>query len=245
MVSKLTLQDIINKYYLGENESVKWVVKDKELTIDFMSQNKDVLGKITASNVKMEDNTLPIFHTKKLLNLLNITHGDLLLEIEKTNKTPTKLHISDANFNLTYALADMLLIDKVPTVNEPEEWDVDINLDKDHINNLIKAKSALAEIDNMLVTTEEDLNDNIVCKFTFGDEQGHNNKITYHLEGQIDIEDLKLPFNSDIFTNVLKTNKNPDVGELKINSRGLMKLKFVHGDIVSEYFLVRKEDTNF
>ena len=43
MINKLTLQSIINKYYLGENESVKWNIKDKILTINFMSPNKEVI----------------------------------------------------------------------------------------------------------------------------------------------------------------------------------------------------------
>jgi hypothetical protein len=37
MINKLTLTSIITKYYLGENESVKWSIKDKTLSIDFVS----------------------------------------------------------------------------------------------------------------------------------------------------------------------------------------------------------------
>jgi hypothetical protein len=44
MINKLVLQSIINKYYLGENESVKWKIKDKTLSIDFISPNKEVIG---------------------------------------------------------------------------------------------------------------------------------------------------------------------------------------------------------
>ena len=54
----------INKYYLGEVESVKWIVKDKTLTVDFMSITKEVIGKITHSSFSMEDCELSIFDTK-------------------------------------------------------------------------------------------------------------------------------------------------------------------------------------
>jgi len=135
MVNKLVLQAAINKYYLGENESVKWKIKDKTLTIDFMSLNKEVIGKITCPNIDIEDSELAIFDTKKFLSLLNITQGELLLNLEKHKSIPTKLHFQDTKFNLTYALADPLLIPKVGSVTEPE-WHVSLNLDSEDISDL-------------------------------------------------------------------------------------------------------------
>ena len=157
MINKITLQSIINKYYLGENESVKWDINDKTLTIKFMSSNKEVIGKLIHNNFDLEDSELAVYETKRLINLLNITTGDVLLELEKTHKVYTKLLISDQDFNLSYALADLLLIEKVGTVNEPK-WDVDLNLEKEYVSNLVKAKSALSEVDNMVITTELDTN---------------------------------------------------------------------------------------
>ena len=101
MVNKLVLQSVINKYYLGENESVKWKIKDKTLTIDFMSVNKEVIGKIIHQNFDVEDSELAIFDTKKFLNLLSITQGDLMFNLEKGKNVYTKLHFADASFNST------------------------------------------------------------------------------------------------------------------------------------------------
>ena len=70
MINKSVLQSVINKYHLGENESVKWNVKDNNVDIDFISPSKDVIGKVTATNFKLEDSKLAIFDTKKLLNLI-------------------------------------------------------------------------------------------------------------------------------------------------------------------------------
>jgi len=83
MINKLLIQSIISKYYLGENESVNWVIKDNTLRIDFMTINREVMGSITCRNFKLADSTLSIFDTKKLSNLLSITSGDLLLETEQ------------------------------------------------------------------------------------------------------------------------------------------------------------------
>ena len=133
MINKLTIQSIINKYYLGVNEAVKWVVEDDKLGINFMTPTKDVIGSISCKNFQLENSELAIYDTKKLLSLINICNGDLLLELEKNNAIYTKLKISDLNFNLNYALSDPLLIGKVGAVTIPE-WVVELDLTSEDID---------------------------------------------------------------------------------------------------------------
>lgn len=244
MINKLTLQSIINKYYLGLNESVKWTINNNTLEINFMTPTKDVIGSVICQDFEVEDSSLAIYDTKKLQSLVSICNGDLLLELEKTNKVFTKLKISDMNFNLNYALSDPLLIDKVGTVNVPD-WVVELTLTPEDIENIIKAKSALAGIDNMLVTTTQDLDGNDVVEFVFGDESGHNNKITYQIQGNIKEQDMKLPFNSDMLKTILQANKDMEGGSLYLSTMGLMKLEFDNNSIASEYFMVRRAETEF
>ena len=244
MINKLTLQSAINKYHLGEIESVKWTVKDNTLSVDFMSLNKEIIGKLTYNNFTVEDCELAVFDTKKLLNLINITSGDLLISLEKVKSFNTKLHIADNSYNLTYALAAPLLIAKPGTVNEPE-WDAVLPLEREFVDHLIKAKSALQGVDNMTITPTKDLNDTSVCIFSFGDEDGHNNRITYQVYGEIQPSDVNIPFNSDSFKNILNANKDLEEGTISINYGGLMKLCFKSEDSESEYFLIRKEQSAF
>jgi hypothetical protein len=244
MINKILLQSILNKYHLGVNQSVKWVVKDNNLKIDFMSPTKDIIGKISCSNFKLEDSEIAIYDTKKLSNLLSICQGELLLELEKSHKIYTKLHISDASFNVTYALSDPLLMAKIGTVNVPE-WVVEINLEQENVNNLIKAKSALGETDNMLFTTTQNLDGEDICEFVFGDEAGHNNKITYQISGDIKEKSMKIPFNSEMFKSILQVNKDMEEGKIFVSSMGLMKLEFKTDTVSSEYFMVRKAETSF
>ena len=244
MINKLTLQSIINKYYLGLNESVKWSIANNNLEINFMTPTKDVIGSVICEDFQVENASLAIYDTKKLQSLISICNGDLLLELEKTNKVFTKLKISDMNFNLNYALSDPLLIDKVGTVNVPD-WVVELDLTVEDIENIIKAKSALAGIDNMLVTTTINLDGQDVVEFVFGDESGHNNKITYQIQGNIQEQDMKLPFNSDMLKTILQANKDMDGGKLYLSTMGLMKLEFSNNGISSEYFMVRRAETEF
>jgi len=244
MINKLTVQSIINKYYLGTNESVKWEVKDNFLNVDFMTPSKDVIGNVTCTNFQLEDCKLAIYDTKKLNSLISICSGDLLLELVKNKAIYTKLQISDLNFNLNYALSDPLLISKVGEVNEAE-WVVELNLSQEDIDNIIKAKSALSQVDNMLVTTTTNLDGVDVVEFVFGDESGHNNKITYQVLGDVKETNLKLPFNSDTFKTILQANKDMAGGKLLLSSMGLMRLDFDLDDITSKYYMVRKAETEF
>ena len=244
MINKLQLQSIINKYYLGVNEAVKWVVEDNQLAISFMTPTKDVIGTVACKNFQLENSSLAIYDTKKLNSLISICNGDLLLELEKNNAIYTKLKISDLNFNLNYALSDPLLIGKVGEVTIPD-WVVELDLTQEDVDNLIKAKSALAGIDNMLITTTTNLDNEDVVEFVFGDESGHNNKITYQIKGKITENDIKLPFNSDIFKTILHANKDMGGGKLFLSSMGLIQMDFELEDISSRYFIVRKAETEF
>ena len=232
MINKNIIQSVISKYYLGEIESVKWVIKDNDLSIDFMTANKCIAGNLICNDFQLEDCDLAIYDTKKLSNLINICNGDLLLELEKQNQLYTKLQISDLNFNLTYALSDPLLISKVPSVNIPE-WVVELNF------------TTLAGVDNMLVTTTTNLDNEPVCEFIFGDEAGHNNKITYQILGDIKENNLKIPFDSDMFKTILHANKDMEEGSLYLSSMGLIYMKFRTSEITSEYYMIRRAETNF
>ena len=242
MINKNTLQSVISKYYLGEIERVKWEVQDNQLTVNFITPSRMVLGNVKCNDFPLEDANLAIYHTKKLSNLISICNGDLLLELEKQKEILLKLNISYLNFNLSYALSDPLLIKNPGKAKPVNGWDIELKLSREEINHLLKAKSALSEIDNMLVTSTKDLDGIDVCEFVFGDEAGHNNKITYQLKGKIDKENIKIRYNSDMLKTILNANKDIDEGIFKISKEGLMYLTFQNDEIESEYYMVPQED---
>ena len=245
MIAKSLLSSIISKYYLGTNESVKWVVNDNNLEINFISPSKDVIGHVICENFQLDNTLLPIYDTKKLNNLVSICQGDVLIEIEKINTVATKLNLSDMHFNLTYALSDMLLIPKVGSVNEPNEWEVEIDLSNEDVSQLIRAKSALSDVDNMVFKTTTDLDGNLVCEIVFGDGHGHSNKITYQLMGNVKEGGISVPFDSNMFKTILSANKDMESGTLKLAKGGLLQLRFNTDEISSEYFMIRKAETDF
>ena len=243
MINKSSLQSIISKYYLGGlNESTKWEIKDNKLTIKFMSPSQDMLGKITYNSFPLEDIILVIFNTSQLNKLISVTSGGLILNVSKTNKIATRLDIADAQFNVTYALADTMMVNKVADVEEPDNYGVEINLDQESIMALIKSKNALGDDDTLIVENSLDSLGSNVVLFTLGENTNYSNKITYSIPVKNTMP-FKLPFSSNIFKEVLAANKDMEEGTISINDEGLMKLKFSDKqNLTSEYYLVRKAD---
>jgi len=240
MVSKNILQSVVSKYYLGGLFSqVKWRIKDNTLTIYAGEQGR--AAKVHLKNFQFEDCELGIFDTHKLAKLLSITNGELLITAEKSHKIYTKLHIADSNFDLNYSLADIFVIPKATYYQEIKNPDVSIDLEKENIDALIKAKTALADQSNLLIKTTENLDGTTVCEFTFGDIENFSNKVTYTLQGDIKVSDLELPFNSDTLKDIFSNNKDMDNGKLKISADGMIQLNFHSEDIETEYFLLRNE----
>ena len=109
------------------------------------------------------------------------------------------------------------------------------------LHHLIKAKSALADVNNMLITTTTDFDGVNICEIIFGDNTGFSNKITYQLRGNITKGDIQLPFDSDIFKDILNSNKDMESGTLKISEVGMLKANFTTSETESEYFIARNE----
>ena len=151
------------------------------------------------------------------------------------------MHIADLNFDLTYSLADILILGKTTWYEDPDTWEIDVELQMEDVDHLIKAKNALSDVNNMLITTTEDFDSNKICEFIFGDNTGFSNKITYQLRGEINESDLSIPFDSDVFKSILNSNKDMPKGRLQLSKKGMMKLMFNSDDIESVYYIARNE----
>ena len=240
MISKNVIQSVISKYYLnGLNNQVKWRIKDNTLTI--YAGEKGRVCKVHLKDFQLEDGELGVFDTDKLSKLISITNGDLSITLEKIKSVFTKMHIADLNFDLTYSLADILILGKTTWYEDPDTWEIDVDLQMEDVDHLIKAKNALSDVNNMLITTTEDFDNNKVCEFIFGDNTGFSNKITYQLRGEINESDVSVPFDSDIFKSILNSNKDMPTGRLQLSKKGMMKLMFNSDDIESVYYIARNE----
>ena len=240
MISKLDLQSVIEKYHLnGLIENVKWEVsKDKQLTINFMSPTREMLGKVISNDFPLPESAIGINNTTQLDKLLAITSGDLVLDYVKENKIITKLLIADEQLNLNYALSDLLTIPKPGEYNGPEEYNIETKLDNEIISALVKAKNALTNSENVVVKP-----DMLGLGFTFGGDVEYANKVSYYIQNVTPSEiDFELTYNSNLLKEILVNNKDMENGTLHVNNNGLMKIMFNSKNIQSIYYIVAKEN---
>jgi len=242
MVEKSKLTSFISKYNLmNRNESVKWFFENNTATVYFGEPGR--VGKVILKDIQFEDCVLPIFTTHQLSKLLSVTQGMVLMSAEKTNKVYTKLHLADANFELTYSLSDIMMIPKVSWITNENEhtYEVELDLDEEQLNHLIKAKGAMLDSTTMLINTNQDLDGNPITEFIFGDNTGFSNRISYQVMGRIDEQDLSIPFDALLFRDILKVNQDAKTTKLYMNKHGVLKLEFENDLTTSVYYIARNE----
>ena len=242
-MEKQLLTSVIEKYYLGGiHEKVKWTVKDKKVTILFTSQTKDLAGSIEAPNFDIDDCTLGIYDTNKLLKLVNITNQFIQLNVETKNGTSTKLSIADNEYDLVYHLADLRMMPMETMVLDETQisFDYSFGIDNDFIERYNKAKKALgSEFCTINLITKDTGN---VISLTLGEPEGHSNKIDFEevpLESKNTIH-IPLQFNAEYLKSIFDANYGAE-GTMWVSNEGAMKLDFESEDgQKSSYIILAK-----
>jgi hypothetical protein len=241
-MKKLYLEDIIEKYHLGGLvERVKISISNKTLTINFISTQKNLLGKLVAPNVELEDCEFGVYNTSQLLKLVGITNNFITLNVEKKGKITNKLLIADSEYNLEYILADTSLTPTIPILDEPE-YDMVAPINAEFITRFMKATKALSS-EVFIVEQSVDVdNKNAIC-FTLGGSEDYTNKVNFTLlTSKSSIPGVEIKFPLAEFNEILGANKEFESATLSINEEGLLKAEFTNKEGVNiVYTLVGKE----
>ena len=243
MISKNKLQSFISKYYIGQFNQAKWRIKNNEVKVYVGSHG--LAANVNMKNFPLEDGDIAVFDSNKLQKLVAVTSGDLLLSLEKQGQLNTKLKISDANFELDYSLADPLIIPKIDWYKDLD-WEMELDVSREDIDSLIKAKNALSEYDTLLIRAVKNLDGETVCEFVFGDNTNFSSKVTYQIEGNVNdvFVNAHVPFDSNVLKEILNVNKDSDNTKFYLSSKGLAKWTFSDEDTSSIYYMTRNEQIN-
>ncbi len=238
---KSNLISIINKYYLnGLCESVKWNVKDKELTINAVLTTKNAITKLTCNNIGIEDSELCIFNTTQLLSLLSITDDFLELKVESKQLTPIKLNIADNQYDLSYHLSDSSIIPSVATIEEPINYDFEFDINNEFIVKFIKSYAALDK--NPRFTMQAHLTpESKEVEIVMGAAEQHANKIKFKETGEFIMSTDPIPFPANIFKEIFSANKEGK-GTVYVSNQGLSKITFEEEPISVTYFVARNNN---
>tara|TARA_B100001063_G_scaffold52097_1_gene46082 strand:+ start:42 stop:761 length:720 start_codon:yes stop_codon:yes gene_type:complete len=239
MIGKKVISDIVSKYSLGNViEKVKWVVTDKKLKINFINDSKVLLGFVEYRNdIGLKNGDYGIFNTSQLIKCLNILDGDILIEASNS-----KLNIADTNYEIKFGLSKPEVLPKVPEIKDEDNFSVSFSVNDEFITRFVKSKDALSDLEIFTVETREGFTGEELV-FTIGTTI--TNSIEFAVEADIKESFNSIPFDSNLFKEILKANKNYHSGEIRINKKGLIDAHFHCGEgLFTGYYLVRKQDNN-
>ena len=240
MISKRVISDIVSKYSLGNSiEKVKWIITDEKFICHFINDSKNLVGYVDyRKEIGLKPGDYGIFNTSQLIKCLNILDGDILVDA-----TTSKLNMADTNYDIKFNLADPAVIPNVPDVSSNvDDWSVTFQANDEFITRFVKSKDALSELETFTIETREGFTGEELV-FTVG--TNITNTIEFTVEATIRESFGPVPFDSNLFKEILKANRDYHSGEIRINKKGLLDAHFHCGDdLYTGYYLVRKQDNN-
>ena len=240
MDKKLLIQLIESFYLNGLATQVKFKVKDNEAHIKFATDNKDCIGEIKAP-VQLEDCEIGIFNTAQLLKLLNITNEYIELKLEKQNNHFLKLHISDNQFDLSYNLSDLGLIQDPGVAPNLPPHDLEFDINFDFTQKYIKAHNALDKPPRFEIGVTKDFQGEEVINFMVGEKSTYSNKVTFTEAGTVINQVKPVSFSAANFREIVSVAKSAN-GKAYLFKDGLLKINLEEEGVISEYFLVALHD---
>lgn len=236
-MDKTILTQIIESFYLnGLTSQVKFKVKNNEAHIKFAVDNKDCIGEVIAP-ITLENCEIGIFNTSQLLKLLHITNDFIELKLEKQNNHFLKLHISDNQFDLSYNLSDLGLIQDPGVVPNLPPHDLEFDINFDFTQKYIKAHNALDKPPRFEIGIGKDFKNDEVINFMIGEKSSYSNKVNFAESGKITNKIKPIAFSANNFREVISVNKNA-IGKVCVYKDGLLKINLEEAGVKSEYFLV-------
>lgn len=241
-MDKQLLTSTIEKYYLGGiHEKVKWTIKDKKATILFTAATKDLAGSIEADGFDVDDCTLGIYDTNKLLKIVNITNQFITLNVESKNGVSTKLHIADMEYDLTYHLADLRMMPMETMVLDESQIDFTykFDIDSEFIERYTKAKKALGSDEVKIQALFNDEGEKGIY-FTLGGKTSHDDKISFQTpSAMFEISSGEYQYNANYLFEIFGENKGAQ-GTGYFDENGILKLEFIEDSIKALYYLPPK-----
>ena len=239
MISKKVISDVVSKYSLGNNiEKVKWAITDEKFLINFINDSKNLVGRIEyQKEIGLKQGDYGIFNTSQLIKCLNILDGDILVDA-----TNSRLNLADTNYDIKFNLADPAVIPNVPEVNHEAESSISFEVNDEFITRFVKSKDALSELEVFTVETRDGFNGEELV-FTVG--TNITNTIEFTVDAVIRESIDSIPFDSNLFKEILKANRSYEKGEIHIHKNGLIWALFSFDNSTkTEYYLVRKQENN-
>ena len=233
-MNKNNLLKFIQKYSLGGLiESVAWNAEGTKLSVRFISDDKTLLGEVEFNAYTSTPMNVGIYTTSLLKNMIGVLDNDLTLKVDKAGDKSVSLKLSSDETETSYQLADLGVIPPVPDLKAIPDFGISIEMASTMIDNFIKAKGALSDVDTFTIFTEGgDL------KMAIGYSSISTNRVTFTAQKDY-VETVKpISFSAKYLKEILTANKEATSAKLKVSTDGLSNVEFQIDDFVCKYYLV-------
>ncbi len=239
--SKEKLVRFIEKYSLqGKIDSAVLTIENKNLSTLFKTVEGDLVGRISMSDVKLESNQLGIYTTASLLKMLSILEGNITVEYIKgvDDKVKTLVIRDVLNKKIKYATCNLEIIDSDVKWVKTFDKDIKIKLEKNLINDILKASSA---INSKGITF---LNRDSKLYLIYNYSEGNDDQIELEIDAEIIDDNFEsMTFDLSNFKSIIEVNsKKYEEAELIICSKGFAYISFKDEDSFAEYLLIKFKD---
>lgn len=241
MIDKLVLLKVLQSYHLAGNvEKTKWEIEDQNLTIKFINESQNLVGEVTCPNFPLKDGSFGIYDTSTLIKMVSILELEASMDVKQENGMFTTLFVADTNHDLKYNLADPQVIPKTPTIQGVDDVLFNLNITNDFISKFIKARDAINQEQFQMEVVEGFASKELVI--TVGTKSTNTIKFTEPLYGDVEDTPTSIPFDSILFKDILRVNKDFEEGVISLNPKGMLIAEFTHkDDVKSKYYLVRNQ----
>lgn len=234
-MNKKTIENFINRYSIGgEVESVTIKVDSGKMSVEFISDDKTLVGNVVTDIDGFPDGEFSIYTTSQLKALLNILESNIDVndKVKKTDKDAF-IKFSDKTTSVNYMLSDVSVIPVVPPLKQIPEFEANISIDDDFIAKYIKAKSAINS-DMFTFKREGDKNEIILGYSTI-----NTNRVSLAVDCESDVDIEPISFSSNYLKEVLSANRGSKSATMEISTKGLCRVTFKTDTSDSTYFLVQ------
>lgn len=232
----------ISRYNLNGNvESVKWETNgDNVCETTFITDDKSVLGKVSAKNFELTEGEVGVYDTAKLKQLLSVVGDEINVEIVEKNEKNVSVSVSDENTSVNFMLADLAVIPNVPALKDLPDFDLQIPFSNDFAKKFVRSASALSDVDTFTIVPTKD-----GIQLVIGYSTINSNRIALNAinEGSGTISD-PISFSAKYFKEILNANSDSEKSVLNVSSKGIASIEFEVGDFRSSYYLVEIQTTD-
>jgi hypothetical protein len=237
-MKKTILDTFIKKYNIGGNiESVKIVVKDKELITSAITDDKNVMAHVKVTDfTALDDIEIGIYDTAKLKQMIGVLGEDIEISTNTKNDKVTSLNFSDQSTNVQYVTSDLAVIPVAPNIKKIPDFNAEIELNNEFISKFIKAKNALSDVDTFTLTMNKKNKLEMIIGFT----NTNSNKITLNITAKEGKDKVSKPisFSAKYLKDILTSNNDCEGAVLRSSDLGLANISFTKDNFVSTYYLV-------